>query len=132
MNEMSTKMKKAILIIINILTLSSCGVLFDDPIERFWNGDYSLRNNAAEFYKERRIFYENESQETKLLRVKNEQHCNKINKSLFYEKKHKYGDTYRVNMSDIFVHCMRVNGTPLYKDFPKKYEWLTDEDVRVK
>ena len=132
MNEMSTKMKKAILIIINILTLSSCGVLFDDPIERFWNGDYSVRNNAAEFYKERRIFYENESQETKLLRVKNEQHCNKINKSLFYEKKHKYGDTYRVNMSDLFVHCMRVNGTPLYKDFPKKYEWLTDEDVRVK
>ena len=129
---MSTKMKNAILIIINILTLSSCGVLFDDPIERFWNGDYSVRNNAAEFDKERRIFYENEPQETKLLRVKNEQHCNKINKSLFYEKKHKYGDTYRVNMSDIFVHCMRVNGTPLQKDFPKKYEWLTDEDVRVK
>ena len=132
MNEMSTKMKKAILIIINILTLSSCGVLFDDPIERFWNGDYSVRNNAAEFDKERRIFYENEPQETKFLMVKNEQHCNKINKSLFYEKKHKYGDTYRVNMSDIFVHCMRVNGTPLYKDFPKKYEWLTNEDVRVK
>ena len=132
MNEMSTKMKKAILIIINILTLSSCGVLFDDPIERFWNGDYSVRNNAAEFDKERRIYYENEPQETKLLRIKNEQHCNKINKSLFYEKKHKYGDTYRVNMSDIFVHCMRVNGTPLYKDSPKKYEWLTDEDVRVK
>ena len=132
MNEMSTKMKNAILIIINILTLSSCGVLFDDPIERFWNGDYSVRNNAAEFDKERRIFYENEPQETKLLRVKNEQHCNKINKSLFYEKKHKYGDSYRVNMSDIFVHCMRVNGTPLYKDSPKKYEWLTDEDVRVK
>jgi lipoprotein len=132
MNEMSTKMKKAILIIINILTLSSCGVLFDDPIERFWNGDYSVRNNAAEFYKERRVFYENEPQETKLLRIKNEQYCNKINKPLFYEKKHKYGDTYRVNMSDIFVHCMRVNGTPLYKDFPEKYEWLTDEDVRVK
>jgi len=132
MNEMSTKMKNAILIIINILTLSSCGVLFDDPIERFWNGDYSVRNNAAEFDKERRIFYENEPQETKLLRVKNEQHCNKINKSLFYEKKHKYGDTYRVNMSDIFVHCMRVNGTPLYKDIPKEYEWITDEDVRIK
>lgn len=124
MNEMSTKMKNAILIIINILTLSSCGVLFDDPIERFWNGDYSVRNNAAEFDKERRIFYENEPQETKLLRVKNEQHCNKINKSLFYEKKHKYGDTYRVNMSDIFVHCMRVNGTPLYKDFPKSMNGL--------
>ena len=132
MNEMSTKMKKAILIIINILTLSSCGVLFDDPIERFWNGDYSVRNNAAEFDKERRIFYENEPQETKLLRVKNEQYCNRLANSLFYEKKHKYGDTYRVNMSDIFVHFMRVNGTPLYKDFPKKYEWLTNEDVRVK
>ena len=132
MNEISTKMKKAILIIINILTLSSCGVLFDDPIERFWNGDYSVRNNAAEFDKEERIFYENEPQETKLLRVKNEQYCNKLTKSLFYEKKHKYGDTYRVNMSDIFVHCMRVNGTPLYKDSPKKYEWLTDEDIRVK
>lgn len=124
-------MKKNILIPLFTL-LTSCASDVNDPIVRFWNGDYSVRNNAAEFYKERRIFYENESQETKLLRVKNEQHCNKINKSLFYEKKHKYGDTYRVNMSDIFVHCMRVNGTPLYKDFPEKYEWLTDEDVRVK
>ena len=124
-------MKKNILIPLFIL-LTSCISDVNDPIVRFWNGDYSVRNNAAEFDKERRIFYENEPQETKLLRVKNEQHCNKINKSLFYEKKHKYGDTYRVNMSDIFVHCMRVNGTPLYKDFPKKYEWLTDEDVRVK
>ena len=90
------------------------------------------RTDTAEFDKERRIFYENEPQETKLLRVKNEQYCNKLTKSLFYEKKHKYGDDYRVNMSDIFVHCMRVNGTPLYKDSPKKYEWLNDEDVRVK
>ena len=91
-----------------------------------------MRNNAAELNKERRVFYENEPQETKLLRVKNEQYCNKLTKSLFYAKKHKYGDTYRINMSDIFVHCMRVNGTPLYKDSPKKYEWLTDDDVRVK
>ena len=124
-------MKKNILIPLFTL-LTSCISDVNDPIVRFWNGDYSVRNNAAEFDKERRIFHENEPQETKLLRVKNEQHCNKINKSLFYEKKHKYGDTYRVNMSDIFVHCMRVNGTPLYKDFPKKYEWLTNEDVRVK
>ncbi|WP_299306730.1 hypothetical protein [uncultured Haemophilus sp.] len=125
-------MKKIILTIIYILTLSSCGLEQDSYLVRWWNGDYSVRNNADEFDKERRIFYENEPQETKLLRVKNEQYCNKINKSLFYEKKHKYGDNYRVNMSDIFVHCMRVNGTPLYKDSPKKYEWLTDEDVRVK
>ena len=124
-------MKKNILIPLFTL-LTSCTSDVNDPIVRCWTGDYSVRNNAAEFDKEERIFYENEPQETKLLRVKNEQHCNKINKSLFYEKKHKYGDTYRVNMSDIFVHCMRVNGTPLYKDFPKKYEWLTDEDVRVK
>ena len=117
-----------------IMILQSCCLSGSNScfIYRFWNGNYSVRSNAAELDKERRIFYENEPQETKLLRVKNEQHCNKINKSLFYEKKHKYGDTYRVNMSDIFVHCMRVNGTPLYKDFPKKYEWLTDEDVRVK
>ena len=124
-------MKKNILIPLFTL-LTSCASDVNDPIVRFWNGDYSVRNNAAEFDKEERIFYENEPQETKLLRVKNEQYCNKLNKSLFYEKKHKYGDTYRVNMSDIFVHCMSVNGTPLYKDFPKKYEWLTDEDVRVK
>ena len=124
-------MKKNILIPLFTL-LTSCASDVNDPIVRFWNGDYSVRNNAAEFDKEERIFYENEPQETKLLRVKNEQYCNKLNKSLFYEKKHKYGDTYRVNMSDIFVHCMRVNGTPLYKDFPEKYEWLTDEDVRVK
>ena len=125
-------MKKIILTIIYILTLSSCGLEQDSYLVRWWNGDYSVRNNADEFDKERRIFYENEPQETKLLRVKNEQYCNKLTKSLFYEKKHKYGDNYRVNMSDIFVHCMRVNGTPLYKDSPKKYEWLTDEDVRVK
>ena len=124
-------MKKNILIPLFTL-LTSCASDVNDPIVRFWNGDYSVRNNAAEFDKERRVFYENEPRETKLLRIKNEQYCNKINKPLFYEKKHKYGDTYRVNMSDIFVHCMRVNGTPLYKDFPEKYEWLTDEDVRVK
>ena len=128
---MSKKMKKNILIPLFTL-LTSCASDVNDPIVRFWNGDYSVRNNAAEFDKEERIFYENEPQETKLLRVKNEQYCNKLNKSLFYEKKHKYGDTYRVNMSDIFVHCMRVNGTPLYKDIPKEYEWLTDEDVRIK
>ena len=101
-------------------------------IYRFWNGDYSVRSNADELDKERRIFYENEPQEAKLLRAKNEQYCNKPTQSLLYEKKHKYGDTYRVNMSDIFVHCMRVNGTPLYKDIPKEYEWITDEDVRIK
>ena len=45
MNEMSSKMKKIILIIINILTLSSCGVLFDDPIERFWNNGVMSSKN---------------------------------------------------------------------------------------
>ena len=50
MNEMSTKMKKAILIIINILTLSSCGVLFDDPIERFWNNGVMPSQNEMEAY----------------------------------------------------------------------------------
>ena len=50
MNEMSTKMKKAILIIINILTLSSCGVLFDDPIERFWNNGVMPSQNEMETY----------------------------------------------------------------------------------
>lgn len=116
-------MKKNILIPLFTL-LTSCTSDVNDPIVRFWNGDYSVRNNAAELDKERRVFYENEPQETKLLRVKNEQYCNKINKPLFYEKKHKYGDTYRVNMSDIFVHCMRVNGTPLYKDFPESMNGL--------
>lgn len=71
-------MKKNILIPLFTL-LTSCTSDVNDPIVRFWNGDYSVRNNAAEFDKERRIFYENEPQETKLLRVKNEQHCNKIN-----------------------------------------------------
>ena len=50
MNEISTKMKKAILIIINILTLSSCGVLFDDPIERFWNNGVMSSQNEMEAY----------------------------------------------------------------------------------
>ena len=35
-------------------------------------------------------------------------------------------------MSDIFVYCMRVNRTPLYKDIPKILEWITDKDVRAK
>lgn len=117
-----------------IMILQSCCLSGSNScfIYRFWNGDYSVRSNADELDKERRVFYENEPQEAKLLRPKNEQYCNKLTQSLFYEKKHKYGDTYRVNMSDIFVHCMRVNGTPLYKDIPKEYEWLTDEDVRIK
>ena len=117
-----------------IMILQSCCLSGSNScfIYRFWNGDYSVRSNADELDKERRIFYENEPQEAKLLRAKNEQYCNKLTQSLFYEKKHKYGDTYRVNMSDIFVHCMRVNGTPLYKDIPKEHEWLTDEDVRIK
>ena len=39
MNEMSNKMKKVILIIINILTLSSCGIDQDDYLVRWWNGN---------------------------------------------------------------------------------------------
>ena len=64
-----------------IMILQSCCLSSSNScfIYRFWNGDYSVMNNAAEFDKERRVFYENEPQETKLLRVKNEQHCNKIN-----------------------------------------------------
>ena len=38
-------MKKFTLTIINILTLSSCGVLFDDPIERFWNNGVMSSKN---------------------------------------------------------------------------------------
>ena len=47
---MSNKMKKIILIIINILTLSSCGVLFDDPIERFWNNGVMSSKNQMDAY----------------------------------------------------------------------------------
>ena len=119
-------------LLILLLTTSCCTNDTSCIAVKFWDGYYSGLNASNEFNKKEKEFYENESQETKLLRVKNEQYCNKLTKSLFYEKKHKYGDAYRVNMSDIFVHCMRVNGTPLYKDSPKKYEWLTDEDVRVK
>ena len=43
-------MKKFTLIIINILTLSSCGVLFDDPIERFWNNGVMPSQNEMEAY----------------------------------------------------------------------------------
>ncbi len=42
MNEMSNKMKKIILIIliiINILTLSSCSIDQDDYLVRWWNGN---------------------------------------------------------------------------------------------
>lgn len=39
MNEMSNKMKKIILIIINILILSSCGIDQDDYLVRWWNGN---------------------------------------------------------------------------------------------
>ena len=49
-------MKKNILIPLFTL-LTSCASDVNDPIVRFWNGDYSVRNNAAEFDKERRVFY---------------------------------------------------------------------------
>ena len=53
-----------------MVTLSSCGVLFDDPIERFWNGDYSVSDiMPLSSYKERRIFYENESARNKVIEV---------------------------------------------------------------
>lgn len=39
MNEISTKMKKTILIIINILTLSSWGIEQDSYLVRWWNGN---------------------------------------------------------------------------------------------
>ena len=55
-----------------------------------------------------------------------------IKKDEYFMKTNLKKQSYRVNMSDIFVHCMRVNGTPLYKDIPKEHEWLTDEDVRIK
>ena len=115
-----------------LLTTSCCTNDTSCIAVRFWDGYYSSLNASNKFNKKEKEFYENEPQEAKLLRAKNEQYCNNLTQSLFYEKKHKYGDTYRVNMSDIFVHCMRVNGTPLYKDIPKEYEWLTDEDVRIK
>ena len=120
-------MKKIILTIIYILTLSGCGLEQDSYLVRWWNGNIPTELSDKE-KKIRDICFE----ETKLLRVKNEQYCDRLTNPLFYNKKSKYGDDYRVNMSDIFVHCMRVNGTPLYKDIPKKYEWLTDEDVRIK
>ena len=40
-------MKKNILIPLFTL-LTSCASDVNDPIVRFWNGDYSVRNNAAE------------------------------------------------------------------------------------
>jgi len=40
-------MKKNILIPLFTL-LTSCTSDVNDPIVRFWNGDYSVRNNAAE------------------------------------------------------------------------------------
>ena len=119
-------------LLILLLTTSCCTNDTSCIAVRLWDGYYSSLNASNEFNKKEKEFYENEPQETKLLRVKNEQYCDRLTNPMFYNKKSKYGDDYRVNMSDIFVHCMRVNGTPLYKDIPKKYEWLTDEDVRIK
>ena len=48
MNEMSSKMKKAILIIINILTLSSCGIEQDSYLVRWWNGNIPTKLSDKE------------------------------------------------------------------------------------
>ena len=48
MNEMSAKMKKAILIIINILTLSSCSIDQDDHLVRWWNGNIPTKLSDKE------------------------------------------------------------------------------------
>lgn len=48
MNEMSTKMKNAILIIINILTLSSCSIDQDDYLVRWWNGNIPTKLSDKE------------------------------------------------------------------------------------
>ena len=48
MNEMSTKMKKVILIIIYILTLSSCSLEQDSYLVRWWNGNIPTKLSDKE------------------------------------------------------------------------------------
>ena len=77
MNEMSTKMKKAILIIINILTLSSCSIDQDDYLVRWWNGNIPTKLSDKE-KNIRDICYE----ETKYLPENTEEEREKSNLEL--------------------------------------------------
>ena len=77
MNEMSNKMKKIILIIINILTLSSCGIDQDDHLVRWWNGNIPTKLSDKE-EKIRDLCYE----ETKYLPENTEEEREKSNLEL--------------------------------------------------
>lgn len=77
MNEMSNKMKKVILIIINILTLSSCGIDQDDHLVRWWNGNIPTKLSDKE-EKIRNLCYE----ETKYLPENTEEEREKSNLEL--------------------------------------------------
>ncbi|OOF46633.1 hypothetical protein BKK52_11160 [Rodentibacter trehalosifermentans] len=123
-------MKVNALILITILFLNNCA-REGSFIVKLWDGYYARQNTSIAFAKEEQAFYDNEPIEKKILREKNNKRCNKIINTLFNKKQKIYGEG-QVNKSDIYVHCMRVNHTPLYRDIPQKYDWLKDEDVRFK
>ena len=74
--------------LISPLYLSACCANAPScTVVKLWDGDYSMHNSARDFNKEQRLFYESESNETKLLRSKNEQYCNNITIPLFNKKR---------------------------------------------
>ncbi|MDG6881148.1 Uncharacterised protein [Phocoenobacter uteri] len=113
-----------------VFFLTSCCIDSSSCIAvKFWDGYYSRENASKEFDKEEQIFYDNESPNKKLLRKKNEAFCDELTPKLFEQKK-KYDKNDVVNMSDIFVYCMRINNTPIYLDLNKNYNWLIESDVK--
>lgn len=124
-------MKKYIFIVFLSVGLTSCCTSNTCMVVRFWDGAYTREKASIEMNRKEKEFYEKELPEQKMLRSRNERLCNQLTKRVYFQKIQVYKNE-AVNMSDIYVHCMRVNGSPLYLDFPRKYSWLTDDDVKLK
>lgn len=82
-------------------------------IYRAWDGAYSREQISKEYDKKRKEFYDNESPEKKNLRKKNQQICDDLSEAIFNETKKNHPEKI-INMSKLYVNCMKERGTPIY------------------
>ncbi|MDY4127837.1 hypothetical protein [Peptostreptococcus porci] len=104
-------MKKYSYMIFMIMFLTSCCTHSTCIVTRAWNGAYSRENTHKEMEKKRKEYYENEPYEKKQLRRKNQEVCDKLSRFIFKKTKKEEPEKI-INMSDLYMDCMRDRGTP--------------------
>lgn len=75
-------MKQLIVLVINLLILSSC-TSSGSYLVRWWNGDILPRSTIEEAAKSEAEYYESESDEKRSLEKKNEVYCNEYSEKIY-------------------------------------------------